>query len=406
MLASSRPQIIATALGILVAASPWSEAASPDPPQSQQSGTPNQDVTPTSTPGPAQPPAWRFGAFGDVAYAHDFNDPSNHLFRSRGTAFHVNELDLNMAGAYLRKAPTEQARFGVEATLHAGKDDEVFGFSATAPNIGGYRWLRHLGPTNASYLAPVGKGLTLQGGIFGSLIGCDSLYAKDNFAYTRSWSADFTPYLMLGVNVSYPFSERLTGTFAIVNGYWHLAHANDVPSVGAQLTYRPTSHTTLKQTVLYGPHQSNTSLHLWRVLSDSIAEWKGDRVTGTFEYQVASEQVDSSTGPRAWWMSAQLPVRWNFHGRWNAAVRPEIAWDSSGRWTLHRQTVKAFTTTLEHRIPHRESTVILRLEHRYDHSGGSEGGFFKGREVEPGVVGLTPGQHLLIFGLIVSFDGS
>jgi hypothetical protein len=39
----------------------------------------------------------------------DFNDPSNHLFRRRGTAFHVNEWDLNMAGAYAKKkapAPT------------------------------------------------------------------------------------------------------------------------------------------------------------------------------------------------------------------------------------------------------------------------------------------------------------
>ena len=31
-------------------------------------------------------------------------------------------------------------------------------------------------------------------------------------------------------------------------------------------------------------------------------------------------------------------------------------------------------------------------------------GFFRGAEVQPGVVGLTPTQHLLIFGLIFTFD--
>ena len=71
--------------------------------------------------------------------------------------------------------------------MQGGKDSQVFGFSATAPNFPGYRGLRHLGLANGSYLASVGKGLTLQGGIFGSLIGYDALYAKDNFEYTRPW---------------------------------------------------------------------------------------------------------------------------------------------------------------------------------------------------------------------------
>ena len=93
----------------------------------------------------------------------------------------------------IRKAPSESSRFGFEATAQTGEDSKLFGFSATAPNIRGADWLRHLGPTNLSYVAPVGNGLTLQGGIFSSFIGYDSLYAKDNFTYTRPWAADFTP---------------------------------------------------------------------------------------------------------------------------------------------------------------------------------------------------------------------
>src|SRR2546422_7422094 len=104
-----------------------------------------------------------------------------------------------MAGAYLRKTASESSRWGLELTLQGGQDSRIFGFSATAPNLPGSEWLRHLGPTDVSYLAPVGKGLTVQAGIFSSLIGYDSLYAKDNFNYTRPWGADYTPYLMLGV---------------------------------------------------------------------------------------------------------------------------------------------------------------------------------------------------------------
>jgi len=105
-------------------------------------------------------------------------------------------------------------------------------------------------------------------------------------------------------------------------------------------------------------------------------------------------------------MSGQLPVHWILSERWSLTLRPEVFWDRDGRWTLSRQTVKAFTTTVDYRIPYRHANAILRLEHRYDDSRGPQGGFFRGAEVSPGVVAVTPTQHMLIFGLIVSFDSS
>jgi len=77
---------------------------------------------------------------------------------------------------------------------------------------------------------------------------------------TRPWTGDYTPYFMLGVNASYPVTSRLTATGLVVNGYWHLAHANNVPSVGGQLAYKATDRVTVKETVLYGPHQTATAL--------------------------------------------------------------------------------------------------------------------------------------------------
>ena len=349
-------------------------------------------------------PQWHYGGFVDVGYLLDFNHPANDIFRSRGTAWHVDDLHLNMAEAYVKKDPSETSRWGAQLTVQGGKDCEVFGFSATAPNIDGFKWLRHLGPTNVSYLAPVGKGLTVQSGIFGSLIGYDSLYAKDNFNYIRPWGADFTPYFMLGVNASYPFSEKVTGTLFVVNGYWHLADANNVPSSGGQIAYKASPRVTVKETLFWGPHQSNTSFKFWRYLSDSIVERKGDRVTFAFEYITSWERVDVPGRPRALMMAGQLPVHWTLNKHWSASVRPEVFWDRDGRWTLSRQTVKAITTTLEYRLPYRWTNTILRLEHRWDDSRGPDGGFFRGAEVAPGVIGLTPTQHLLIFGLIFTFD--
>ena len=351
---------------------------------------------------PQAAPPWQYGASLDVSYLYDPHNPANHLFRSRGTTFHVNALHVNMSTLYLAKAPAERSRWGLQITVQAGKDAEVFGFSATAPNIGGYKVLRQLGPTNVSYLAPVGRGLTVQGGIFSSFIGYDGLFAKDNFNYTRPWGADFTPYYMLGVNAQYPFSPRVTGTLLLVNGYWHLAHANDVPSLGGQIAYKPGAHVTVKHTALFGPHQTNTSVTFWRSLIDNSVEWRagGDRATVALEYFVGTERVDTIGRPRALWMSSQLPMRFALSPHVNLAVRPEVYWDRDGRTTLYRQTVKANTTTLEYHHPYGAANVIVRLEHRIDDSRGVDGGFFTGSS------GLTPTQQLFIAAVLLSFDST
>ncbi|OLB39391.1 MAG: hypothetical protein AUH11_04225 [Acidobacteria bacterium 13_2_20CM_57_17] len=274
--------------GRLIVAHDEQSGDSPQEPQSQA-------VTP-------QPKSeWHYGGFFDLGCLLDFNHPSNHLFRNRGTTPRVNESDLNMAAAYLTKDATANSRWGMELEAQAGEDSKIFGFSATAPNLGGANWLRQIGKANVSCLAPVGKGLTVQGGIFSSLIGYDSLYAKDNFTYTRPWGADYTPYLMFGVNASYAFSKKVTATVFVINDYFHLAHPNNVPSWGGQIAYTVTEHLTFKEIFLYGPHQSDTALEFWRFFSDSIAEWKRNPVTVAFEYQAGTEKLATVGNLRALW---------------------------------------------------------------------------------------------------------
>jgi hypothetical protein len=103
-------------------------------------------------------------------------------------------------------------------------------------------------------------------------------------------------------------------------------------------------------------------------------------------------------------MGAALPLRWTIGEPWSVAVRPEFFWDRNGRQTGFEQTVKAVTTTLEYRLPHKRTNTILRLEHRFDESTGAAGGFFKRGDISPGMPGLTGSQHLLSLSLLWSFD--
>jgi len=355
--------------------------------------------TTPSTPAPA--PLWSYGAFTDVAYLYDSNHPDNNLYRFRSTTAYVDEPVLDMAAGWVHKDTTEKSRWGMDFTLQAGKDSEAFGLSATAPNLRGYRWLRHLGPTDVSYLAPVGNGFTVQGGIFSSLIGYESLYAKDNLTYIRAWGADYTPYLMVGVNVSYPFTRKLTATVYVINAYAHLSNPNSDPTTGGQVAYRVNDRLNLKETVLYGPQQSNTALEFWRFFSDSIAERKTGHWTAAFEYQAGEEKIAEPGTPRGVWTGGMIPVRWTPYKSWSVTVRPEAWWDSRGRWTGTPQTLKSFTADFEYRVPYHAFNGILRLEYRYDNAQGTGAGFYYGAANQ-----LRPSHNVLAFALIVTLEGS
>lgn len=347
---------------------------------------------------------WHYGLYLDLNYAVNFSFPENHKWRGRTTTLRNNELSPNMGFAYVRKDVSAESRWGLELLAQGGYDTTEYAFGNDRPLLDGADTLRHFGRANVSHLAPIGKGLSLQAGLFNSLIGYESLYAKDNVNYTRSWIADNSPYQMFGVNARYPVRDDFSIALFVINGYWHLANPNSLPSYGVQAAWHPSSRLTLTQTVYYGPDQRDTDMKFWRLFSDSIIEWNRGDVLAAFEYQIGTENLAVPGSPRTFWMGASLPLRWTINHPWSLAVRPEFFWDRNGRQTGFQQTVKAITSTVEYKLVHAKTTALFRLEHRFDESTGAAGGFFKRSDVGPGVPGLTGSQHLLLLSLILSFD--
>jgi hypothetical protein len=351
------------------------------------------------------PSDWHYGAYVDVGHIGNFNFPDNHLWRSRATAAHHNELSPNMGLAYVRKDVSTSSRWGMELGFQGGRDSEEFAFLVGEQRVDGADVLRHLHRANVSYLAPVGNGLTVTAGLFNSLMGYESLYAKDNANYTRSWIADNTPYMMFGVNAAYPVSDRLTVTGFVINRYFHLAYTVAQPSYGGKWSYALTPRLTAMQTLYWGPDQTDASLEFWRLYGNHIVEWKGNDVTVAASFDIGTESIAGQSGsPRTFVMGGNMVVRWHITGPWTVALRPEFYWDRNGRWTGAEQFVKAITSTIEYKFPYKWMNTVARVEHRYDESTGVGGGFFKNGELRPGEIGLTPGQHLLLLGVLVSFD--
>ena len=76
---------------------------------------------------------WQYKGFVDLGYLLDFNHPSNHLFRNRGTAPRVDEVDLNH-GEHLHKVKMSiriKVGHGIGGTGGRGlKEVQVLGDSA------------------------------------------------------------------------------------------------------------------------------------------------------------------------------------------------------------------------------------------------------------------------------------
>jgi putative OmpL-like beta-barrel porin-2 len=352
------------------------------------------------------PSGWHYGAYLDLSYIQNFNFPENHQWRTRTTTPRNNELTPNMALLYVRKDATASSRWGTELGVQGGYDTDKFAFLVGEPKVSGADTLRQIHRANVSYLAPTGNGLMLTAGLFNSLIGYESLYAKDNLLYTRSWAADNSPYMMFGVNAKYPVNEQVTIAGFIINGYYHLSNPNDQPSYGGQVAWKPVQRLTVTNTLYYGPDQQSTSLEFWRLFSDNIVEWKpSNDVTVVLTYDIGTERILNQVGnPRTFAMAGVLQGRWHIAGPWSVALRPEFYWDRNGRWTGAEQFVKAVTTMAEYQFPYKWTNTIVRLEYRYDDSTGAGGGFFTRNQVSPGVIGLTPGQQMLMLALLWTFD--
>lgn len=347
----------------------------------------------------AESDLWQYGGTIDISYANAFQSGDELSWRSKATNMRLNSFAPNMGMIYLRKLVDENSRWGFEVGAQAGYDTD--GQVPAEQRISGYSILRYISRANVSYLAPVGKGLTLTAGLMNSFIGYESMFAKDNANYTRTWMADYSPYYLMGVGGQYPVSDSLNVGLYVLSDYDYLAYRNDQPKYASQFVWTLDQQWKLTQNLFAGPEQKNTDTRNWRYFSDTILQWSADDLTLATAYDVGTERLNDPEQTQTIWMASAIWSRWHIAGPWSAALRPEIYWDGDGRLTGSKQLIKAVTATVEYKIPLDLASVMLRTEYRFDDSSGKQGGFFRSRDNASDLIG---DQHLVLFSAVLAFD--
>ena len=148
---------------------------------------------------------------GIVDGYYSYNNNKVDMF-TQGRAFDVrhNAFSLQLAKLTLQKANSKDSPLGFRVDLGLGETvDRVISVSDSSRNDA----TKHVLQAYASYVAPLGSGLTIDFGKFYTPIGAEVIETKDNFNYSRGLLFTYGPYYHTGFRAKYAFNDKaaLTG---------------------------------------------------------------------------------------------------------------------------------------------------------------------------------------------------
>jgi len=154
----------------------------------------------------------------DGYYDYNFNHPVGRVNALRAYDVLSNNFSLSQASVVMERAPdlTAGRRFGARVDLQFGQaTDTLAGNPANEPRPQIYR---NIFQAYGTYVAPIGKGLTLDFGKWSSSLGIEGNYTKDQMNYSRSYYFDFLPFYHMGARANYKFNDQFAANYWIVNG--------------------------------------------------------------------------------------------------------------------------------------------------------------------------------------------
>jgi hypothetical protein len=164
------------------------------------------------------PPGTTVNVFLDTYYSYNFNQPIGRVNLLRAYDVLSNAFSINQTGLIFENAadPDHGKRFGLRLDLQFGQATQTLqGSSLNEPRPQIYR---NIFQAYGTYVAPIGKGLTIDVGKFASSLGYEGNYTKDQINYSRSFWFNFLPFYHLGLRANYKFNDVIAVNYWMVNG--------------------------------------------------------------------------------------------------------------------------------------------------------------------------------------------
>ena len=292
------------------------------------------------------------------------------VFDYKGNSFTLDLMELQFL-----KTPTAAGQVGYKVKLSAGtiaKFIHAYGLGASDANPAGPNNSNAFDLTEAyiNYIAPVGRGLTLEFGKFVTFTGEEVIEARDDYNYSRSFLFNYAiPFTHTGLMAGYTFCPALSANVYVLNGWDDAEDNNTGKTFGLSTTVTPSSDSSLVFNFLYGPEEEHDN-HDNRFLFD----WVGSispvsnltLVLNTdYGYEKGGPQNLSALTGDAKWYGAAFYANYVFNGKWSGTVRIEELKDPQGFRTGIAQNLKEVTLTGQYTLA---KNLLLRPEYRHDWS--------------------------------------
>jgi Putative beta-barrel porin-2, OmpL-like. bbp2 len=373
---------------------------------------PVASVLPTQLPGGAT-----LNYMFDGYYEYDFNHPIGRIQYLRAYDVLSNAFSINQADVVFDLDPNvaEGRRYGVRLDLQFGQATDTL--QGNPSNEVRPQIYRNIFQAYGTYVAPLGKGLTVDFGKWASSLGIEGNYTKDQVNYSRSFFFDYLPFYHMGVRASYKVNDKLALNYWIVNGTDQTEPTNSYKDELFGFTAQPTKNISWNFNYYVGQDHpdvgpaTNCTVPLQPGLCvqeinpapdgkahifDSYVTWNASpKLTFSAEgdYVISREWANAAPGQS----SAPSLVdggaayaRYQLNPRMALGGRFEYFNDRNGLYSGTDQALKEFTGTYDYKFG---EGMLARLEYRRDWSNVP---FFLTNK--PG--GLSPSQPTFTVGMM------
>ena len=348
------------------------------------------------------------GGYVEGYFAHNFNSPDNGLtnyrgFDNRHQQLTLQNVVLDTVGALGAVTTHVAVQFGHTAEAYYAAEPRnagAAGAGGSGPNV----W-KFLQQANVTWLAPVGRGLTLDAGLFLSPIGAEGMAVKDQWNWSRSNLFFGLPFYHSGLRATYPLGTHSTVSLQLYNG-WNSATDNNASlSVAGQYTYTLPDTLTINALYFGGVERDRLAPEgqPWRHLGDVYAAVYPRPWLSLLVHVDAG--AESTAFGRSGWAAAAGYVRvqarnWLYFAGRADYFREWIASDASGKaaplFWAGAEFVGSQTLTIDTRPT---DNLSVRLEYRRDRAQAPL--FFRGPvalDAAGAFVANTVEQHTLLLG--------
>ncbi len=334
-----------------------------------------------------------FSGYVQTTYNFNFEDPPSRTNQLRIFDDDANQFTLNNIELAISRQPTDKVPVGFGVVMNAGRDTrktKALGLGAGDDNP------FDLQQAYVTYLAPLGKGVTFKAGKFATLLGAEVIEAPANFNVSRSFLFGFAiPFTHVGALATYPFTDQVSATVGVVNGWDNVDDNNRGKAAIGQISLAPVEGFTFLVNGIWGAEQTNRdSPKRWVV--DVVATYippslKALTLQANYDYGREDEAVENgaSVVQDATWQGVSLIANYDLTEKLSFAVRGEYFIDQDGARTAFAGTGPSGVLPLQSRLNVYEVTATVkyklwqglftRLEYRHDQSvGGGDAPVFDG----------------------------